>query len=120
MSPSHSSTLSLSHSTSSSADDSAQQLIAAKDMYRSKSLPLNATLPQLPQKDSPFVVPKYQVKTNRIRSRSNSMIAKQQLLNNAPTTMQSAASEPVLSSSLAQLLTTNSKFFFQVDEILFT
>ena len=102
LSPSHSS------SSATSAEESAQQL-AAKEMYRSKSLPLNATLPQLPQKESPFVVPKYQAKPSRFRSRSNSMIAKQQQLNIiAPATMQSANSEPVL-SSLAQLLTSNSK-----------
>jgi len=83
------------------------QQLAAKEMYRSKSLPLNASLPQLPQKDNPFVVPKYQAKPSRFRSRSNSLIAKQQQVNIAPATMQSATSEPVL-SSLAQLLTTNS------------
>ncbi|KAG4074698.1 hypothetical protein HA402_008796 [Bradysia odoriphaga] len=98
--------LSPSHSAASAGTDDAAQLSATKDMYRSKSLPLNATLPQLPQKENPFVVPKYQAKPNRFRSRSNSMLAKQQLLI-APATMQSATSEPVL-SSLAQLLTANS------------
>lgn len=106
LSPSHTS------SSSTSTDETAQQL-AAKEMYRSKSLPLNASLPQLPQKDSPFVVPKYQAKPNRFRSRSNSLIAKQQQqqqqANITSATMQSAISEPVL-SSLAQLLTTNSKY----------
>lgn len=103
--------MSPSHTSSSASNDEIAQQLAAKEMFRSKSLPLNASLPQLPQKESPFVVPKYQAKPNRFRSRSNSLIAKQQQVNIAPATMQSATSEPVL-SSLAQLLTTNSKYFF--------
>ncbi|KAJ6635113.1 Carbohydrate-responsive element-binding protein [Pseudolycoriella hygida] len=95
--------LSPSHSSPTANDDTSQQL--AKEMYRSKSLPLNATLPQIPQKESPFVVPKYQAKPNRFRPRSNSLINKQQQqIISAPATIQSATSEPVL-SSLAQLLT---------------
>lgn len=76
-------------------------------MYRSNSLPINATI-QLPTKEDNFVVPKYQGKGNRAqRTRSNSMIVRQgQLM----PTLQSAASEPLLNASsalLAQLLTSN-------------
>jgi MAX-like protein X len=91
----------------------------AKEIYRSNSLPINATL-QLPQKDEGFIVPKYQAKSNnnRLRSRSNSLIMKQP----QPGTLfqqgilHTAASEPVLNTTastssalLAQLLTTNSE-----------
>lgn len=76
-----------------------------KELFRSKSLPMNSTL-QLPvMREEPFVVPKYQASkssSNRIRARSNSMISKQQH-HNAPS-LQSATSEPML-KTLAQLLT---------------
>lgn len=79
-----------------------------KEMYRSKSLPMNSTL-QLPvMREEPFVVPKYQASkssANRIRARSNSMISKQQH-HNTPS-LQSATSEPML-KTLAQLLTSSS------------
>jgi MAX-like protein X len=105
-----------------------QQQLQAKEMYRSNSLPINATL-QLPHKDDVFAVPKYQAKStssanNRLRSRSNSMIMKQSSqagVSFQPNILQTAASEPVLNSMssspspsssstsalLAQLLTTN-------------
>lgn len=76
-----------------------------KEMFRSKSLPMNSTL-QLPiMREEPFAVPKYQAAkaaANRIRARSNSMISKQQH-HNTPS-LQSATSEPML-KTLAQLLT---------------
>lgn len=80
----------------------------AKEMGRSQSLPLNAKLHSL-QKEENFVVPKsYQTKPKLQRTRSNSMVIKQQAILPA---LQSATSEPLLSSNnsalLQQLLTTN-------------
>uniref|UniRef100_U5EPE1 Putative basic helix-loop-helix zip transcription factor n=1 Tax=Corethrella appendiculata TaxID=1370023 RepID=U5EPE1_9DIPT len=80
-----------------------------KEMIRSNSLPLNATLglPSM-QKDESFAVPKYQMKPKSVRSRSNSMIIKKGLLPG----LHAATSEPMLNVSnsalLAQLLTTSS------------
>ncbi|XP_031624205.1 MLX-interacting protein isoform X2 [Contarinia nasturtii] len=81
-----------------------------KELFRSKSLPMNSTL-QLPvMREESFVVPKYQASkststSNRIRARSNSMISKQQ--HHSTPSLQSAASEPML-KTLAQLLTSPS------------
>ena len=86
---------------------------AIKEMYRSNSLPINASI-QMPiqthNKEIPpdqFVVPKYHIKNKNSRSRSNSINYKQGSLLPA---LQSAASEPSLNanSALAQLLTNTS------------
>ncbi|XP_055638976.1 MLX-interacting protein isoform X2 [Toxorhynchites rutilus septentrionalis] len=91
-----------------------------KEMFRSNSLPINATFP-LPPKEENFVVPRYQAKQNpKLRSRSNSMIMKQPPGNSMATAISGAnllpalhttTSEPMLnvtnSALLAQLLTTN-------------
>lgn len=78
-----------------------------KEMFRSKSLPMNSTL-QLPvMREEPFAMPKYQaakLSANRIRARSNSMISKQQ--HHSTPSLQSATSEPML-KTLAQLLTSS-------------
>lgn len=79
-----------------------------KEMFRSKSLPMNSTL-QLPvMREESFAIPKYQASkaaSNRIRARSNSMISKQQ--HHSTPSLQSATSEPML-KTLAQLLTSSS------------
>lgn len=75
-----------------------------KEMYRSKSLPMNSTLQMPVMRDESFAVPKCSVQkppSMRIRGRSNSMISKQQ---HSTPSLQSAASEPML-KTLAQLLT---------------
>lgn len=75
-----------------------------KEMYRSKSLPMNSTLQMPMMREEPFAVPKCSVQkppSMRIRGRSNSMISKQQ---HSTPSLQSAASEPTL-KTLAQLLT---------------
>lgn len=79
-----------------------------KELFRSKSLPLNSTLPLPIIKDETFVVPKYQATKSssvRFRARSNSMVSKHHP-HNSPA-MQAAASEPML-KTLAQLLTSSS------------
>lgn len=94
-----------------------------KEMFRSNSLPINATFP-LPPKEENFAVPRYQAKPSpkQLRTRSNSMVIKQP--GNSGNTMatisgtnllpslHATSSEPVLnmgnSALLAQLLTTNS------------
>ncbi|XP_061398154.1 protein WBSCR14 homolog [Musca vetustissima] len=112
-----------------------------KEIYRSNSLPLNATLakidPRLGQQEGNFIVPKsHVVKSNKTRSRSNSIHQHMiQSSTSASNTMvgvsssgsgvsvinsnylgmglnaqlQSATSDPMLNSALAQLLTTNSR-----------
>lgn len=86
----------------------AQQMSAAdKEMYRSKSLPLNSTLQMPISREEPFAVPKYQAAKSssvRFRVRSNSMVSK----HHGPNTpsLQNAASEPML-KTLAQLLTSS-------------
>lgn len=107
--------LSPSHISAMTSMNDQQQQLSAKEMYRSKSLPLNSTL-QLPAplKESvsgagTFAVPRSAttLKANRVRTRSNSVVIKPPQMQ----MMQSATSEPVL-STLAQLLTTtNSKGF---------
>lgn len=83
-----------------------------KEMYRSKSLPLNSTL-QLPVvKEETFAVPKYQAtksSASRYRVRSNSMVLKHHIApaHTSAASLQNAASEPML-KSLAQLLTSSS------------
>lgn len=75
-----------------------------KEMYRSKSLPMNSTLQMPVMRDESFAVPKCSIQkppSMRIRGRSNSMISKQQ---HSTPSLQSAASEPML-KTLAQLLT---------------
>ncbi|XP_055591465.1 MLX-interacting protein isoform X2 [Uranotaenia lowii] len=91
-----------------------------KEMFRSNSLPINATFP-LPPKDETFAFPR--PKPNpKLRSRSNSMIMKQATSSGAGSIMgisgtnllpalHTTTSEPMLNSTssalLAQLLTTN-------------
>ncbi|CAD6997146.1 ras guanine nucleotide exchange factor V [Ceratitis capitata] len=100
--------------------------IMPREMFRSNSLPLNVTLQKLESRSSHdnFAVPKYQAKNNKPRSRSNSIhqhtivapngankanSAKSNSLMVAPQ-LQSATSDPMLNNStLAQLLTTNSR-----------
>ncbi|XP_065088365.1 MLX-interacting protein isoform X3 [Ochlerotatus camptorhynchus] len=93
-----------------------------KEMFRSNSLPINATFPLPPKEVENFAVPRYQAKPNpKLRTRSNSMVMKQ--LGNSSSLavaiggasmnpgLHAASSEPVLnmgnSALLAQLLTTN-------------
>lgn len=102
--------LTLSNATLSSqqmAGDRTQLNTAAmdKEMFRSKSLPMNSTLQMPVMREEPFAVPKYQVAKSssiRFRGRSNSMISKQQ--HHSTPSLQSATSEPML-KTLAQLLT---------------
>lgn len=101
-----------------------------KEMFRSNSLPINATFP-LPPKEENFAVPRYQAKPSpKLRTRSNSMIIKQPGSNSMATTISGAnllpslhatSSEPVLnmgnSALLAQLLTTtNTSTLFNVKQ----
>lgn len=96
-----------------------------KEMFRSNSLPINATFPLPPKGEENFAVPRFQAKQSpsaKLRSRSNSMIMKQGVSNssqmmciggtNLVPALHSATSEPTLnmgsSALLAQLLTTNS------------
>ncbi|XP_039951716.1 carbohydrate-responsive element-binding protein isoform X2 [Bactrocera tryoni] len=97
-----------------------------REMIRSNSLPLNVTLQKLDSRSSHdnFVVPKYQAKNNKPRSRSNSIhqhslgapsgtnktsSATNSSLMVSPQ-LQSATSDPMLNNStLAQLLTTSSR-----------
>ncbi|GAB0086796.1 carbohydrate-responsive element-binding protein [Sergentomyia squamirostris] len=84
--------------------------ISSKEMYRSNSLPLNATLPftvnsgsSKETNNSQFALPKYQPKS-KARSRSNSIVMKsqsqqQQIVSN---TLQAATSEPALLQLLQQ------------------
>lgn len=78
-----------------------------KEMFRSKSLPMNSTL-QIPvMREEQFVVPKYQATKSasmRFRGRSNSMISKQH--NHSTPSLPAATSEPML-KTLAQLLTSS-------------
>ncbi|XP_062546534.1 carbohydrate-responsive element-binding protein isoform X2 [Armigeres subalbatus] len=92
-----------------------------KEMFRSNSLPINATFP-LPPKEDNFAIPRYQAKVSpKLRTRSNSMIIKQAGNNSSSVpisgvnllpSLHATSSEPVLnmgnSALLAQLLTTNS------------
>lgn len=93
-----------------------------KEMFRSNSLPINATFPLPPKEAENFAVPRYQAKPNpKLRTRSNSMIMKQPGSSsslavtvggsNMLPVLHAASSEPVLnmgsSALLAQLLTTN-------------
>lgn len=98
-------------------------------MYRSNSLPINATFPLPPKSEENFAVPRLQSTSAKshpakLRGRSNSMIMKQQQLQqgqmggggiagtNLLPALHSTTSEPVLnvgtSALLAQLLTTTS------------
>lgn len=100
-----------------------------KEMYRSNSLPINATFPLPPKSEENFAVPRLQSTSAKshpakLRGRSNSMIMKQQQLQhgqmggggiagtNLLPALHSTTSEPVLnvgtSALLAQLLTTTS------------
>uniref|UniRef100_A0A182UFC5 BHLH domain-containing protein n=1 Tax=Anopheles melas TaxID=34690 RepID=A0A182UFC5_9DIPT len=115
-----------------------------KEMFRSNSLPINATFPLPPKEGDNFAMPRYhqqqqssQKANAKLRTRSNSMIMKQQttgVLNSIPgmgmvgsgsaaggmagssqhmsPTLHATSSEPMLnvtnSALLAQLLTTNS------------
>lgn len=84
--------------------------VSDKEMYRSKSLPLNSTLQMPVVKEETFAVPKYQVTKStaaRYRVRSNSMVLKHHVQHaHASSSLQNAASEPML-KSLAQLLTSS-------------
>lgn len=99
-----------SHQMNVLTDRQQQQLALAneKEMYRSKSLPLNSTL-QIPLvKEETFAMPKYQASKSvslRNRVRSNSMVSKHH--GQSSPSLQNAASEPML-KSLAQLLTSSS------------
>ncbi|XP_058450026.1 MLX-interacting protein isoform X2 [Malaya genurostris] len=93
-----------------------------KEMFRSNSLPINATFP-LPPKEENFAVPRYQAKsTPKLKNRSNSMIMKAPGGNsgsamvaigstNLLPSLHTTTSEPMLnvgsSALLAQLLTNN-------------
>lgn len=101
-----------------------------KEMFRSNSLPINATFPLPPKNEENFVVPRLQSAKSphpaKLRGRSNSMIIKQQQQQqqqqgqmcggiagtNLLPSLHSTTSEPVLnvgtSALLAQLLTTTS------------
>lgn len=85
--------------------------VADKELYRSKSLPLNSTLQMPVVKEETFAVPKYQATKStaaRYRVRSNSMVLKHHAQHaHAASSLQNAASEPML-KSLAQLLTSSS------------
>ncbi|XP_067621902.1 MLX-interacting protein-like isoform X2 [Eurosta solidaginis] len=100
--------------------------VIPREIFRSNSLPLNVTLQKIESRSSHdnFAVPKYQAKTSKPRSRSNSihqhMIAVPNVPNNKTGSvtgsnlmvshLQSATSDPMLNNStLAQLLTTNSR-----------
>lgn len=95
-----------------------------REMFRSNSLPLNVTLQKLESRSSHdnFAVPKYQAKSNKPRSRSNSIhqhsiVASTGANKSSSATssnlmvspqLQSATSDPMLNNStLAQLLTTS-------------
>ncbi|XP_058815980.1 MLX-interacting protein isoform X2 [Topomyia yanbarensis] len=90
-----------------------------KEMFRSNSLPINATFP-LPPKEENFAVPQYQAKsTPKLKTRSNSMIMKAPGNKTMVTisganllpALHATSSEPMLnvgsSALLAQLLTNN-------------
>lgn len=99
-----------------------------KEMFRSNSLPINATFPLPPKNEENFAVPRLQSSKAphpaKLRGRSNSMILKQQQQQqqqqgqmgisgtNLLPALHSTTSEPVLnvgtSALLAQLLTTTS------------
>lgn len=85
--------------------------VADKELYRSKSLPLNSTLQMPVVKEETFAVPKYQATKStpaRYRVRSNSMVLKHHAQHaHTASSLQNAASEPML-KSLAQLLTSSS------------
>ncbi|XP_068151130.1 MLX-interacting protein [Drosophila tropicalis] len=103
--------------------------ILPKEMHRSNSLPLNVSLNKLPDgrqlvhEQQPFAVPKYHAKS-KSRVRSNSMHQQHSSVMAAAgggTTsnsvsnllvtqqMQQATSDPMLNSTLAQLLTSNTR-----------
>ncbi|KAH8421171.1 hypothetical protein KR009_010294 [Drosophila setifemur] len=104
--------------------------ILPKEIYRSNSLPLNVSLNKLPEgrqllQEQPFAMPKYYVKgKSRVRSNSmhqqhtsvvaaagagNSSLNSQSCSNLLLTQqMQQTTSDPMLNSTLAQLLTSNS------------
>ncbi|XP_053695890.1 homeotic protein female sterile [Sabethes cyaneus] len=89
-----------------------------KEMFRSNSLPINATF-ALPPKEENFAVPRYHAKsTPKLKARSNSMIMKvpgssgsNMVTSIGGTNLHATTSEPMLnagsSALLAQLLTTN-------------
>ncbi|KXJ73137.1 hypothetical protein RP20_CCG016447 [Aedes albopictus] len=97
-----------------------------KEMFRSNSLPINATFP-LPPKEENFAVPRYQAKPSpKLRMRSNSMVIKQPGGSGSPVastsgtnmvpgpSLHATSSEPALnmnnSALLAQLLQPTSKY----------
>eukprot|EP00099_Drosophila_melanogaster_P003201 NP_001163032.1 mondo, isoform F [Drosophila melanogaster] len=105
--------------------------ILPKEIYRSNSLPLNVSLNKLPDgrqlhHEQPFAVPKYHSKS-KSRVRSNSMHQQHTSVVSAAGAgssslgahscsnllvtqqMQQATSDPMLNSTLAQLLTSNSR-----------
>ncbi|XP_032572304.1 uncharacterized protein LOC6618269 isoform X2 [Drosophila sechellia] len=105
--------------------------ILPKEIYRSNSLPLNVSLNKLPDgrqlhHEQPFAVPKYHSK-GKSRVRSNSMHQQHTSVVSAAGAgssslsahscsnllvtqqMQQATSDPMLNSTLAQLLTSNSR-----------
>uniref|UniRef100_A0A6P4EMT8 MLX-interacting protein n=1 Tax=Drosophila rhopaloa TaxID=1041015 RepID=A0A6P4EMT8_DRORH len=107
--------------------------VLPKEIHRSNSLPLNVSLNKLPDgrqhvHEQPFAVPKYHVK-GKSRVRSNSMHQQHTSVvaaagagaGNSPLSahscsnllvtqqMQQATSDPMLNSTLAQLLTSNSR-----------
>lgn len=90
-----------------------QQLAVAsaadKELYRSKSLPLNSTLPIPIVKEETFAMPRQYQPTKsqaaKYRVRSNSMVSKHHA-HNSNASLSNAASEPML-KSLAQLLTSS-------------
>lgn len=107
--------------------------ILPKEIYRSNSLPLNVSLNKLPDgrqlhHEQPFAVPKYHSKS-KSRVRSNSMHQQHTSVVSAAGAgssslgahscsnllvtqqMQQATSDPMLNSTLAQLLTSSKSFF---------
>ncbi|XP_055373958.1 carbohydrate-responsive element-binding protein [Condylostylus longicornis] len=92
-----------------------QQVNSPKEPFRSNSLPLNASIKQLETREENFLVPKTCTATPggvvRSRNRSNSM--QQNLANtymqimDSAEALQNANSEPMLNSTLAQLLKNN-------------
>lgn len=112
--------------------------ILPKEIYRSNSLPLNVSLNKLPDgrqlhHEQPFAVPKYHSKS-KSRVRSNSMHQQHTSVVSAAGAgssslgahscsnllvtqqMQQATSDPMLNSTLAQLLTSSKSFFFVFSE----
>lgn len=100
-----------SHQMNTLLSERQNSIVSDKELYRSKSLPLNSTLQMPVVKEETFAVPKYQATKStaaRYRVRSNSMVLKHHAQHgHASSSLQNAASEPML-KSLAQLLTSSS------------